>query len=151
MYQKVSVLFFVVMYSASCIAQDVIHTMSRESILVEIQEIGVETVSYREAEFKDGPLRLLLVSELDSIVLQNGTVHRFENRPAIDTSEQAPVKDVLRTIFLDATAGVAFFGNNLYNKRIAPGPGGQLKFAQQFSKSMSYFIKASVSQRCKCI
>jgi len=124
----------------------VIHKTTGESILAEIHEIGVETVSYKEADFLDGPLRLLLVSELDSIVLQNGTVHRFENKPSTNNYEVTRVKTGPRTMTLDASVGVSFFVNNIYNKKIAPGPGGQLKFTQQFSANTSYFAKARVSQ-----
>ena len=58
-------------------AQDIIVTKDSKRIDAKIEEIGTTEIKYRKANNPNGPLFVMLVSEVESIIYENGEVQSF--------------------------------------------------------------------------
>lgn len=75
------------LFSLSIMAQDVIVTSNNEEIPAKVEEIHIETISYKKPDNLTGPSYHIKKSEVSKIIFENGTVETFDVKPTEDKSE----------------------------------------------------------------
>lgn len=76
--QKITcLLLFLLTISVS--AQDFILTTNNEEISVKVEEINIETISYKKTENLNGPIYHIELSDVAKITFENGTVETFQS------------------------------------------------------------------------
>lgn len=75
---KKILLFFVLCFSVSIFADDIIITKKSEKISAVILEINVDNVRFKKSDNPTGPIYTLLKSEIASILYANGSVEVFD-------------------------------------------------------------------------
>ena len=69
---------FIFMTFYTSFAQDVIQTSHGTSIMVKIDEIGIEKIKYHKFNNLKGPVYEILKTDIDQITFENGQIETFE-------------------------------------------------------------------------
>lgn len=75
------------LFNFSVFAQDVIVTKTNEEISGKVEEIHIETISYKKTDNLSGPSYHIKKSDVSKIIFENGNVETFDVKPADDKSE----------------------------------------------------------------
>ncbi|MEO8933742.1 MAG: hypothetical protein ABI295_05495 [Xanthomarina sp.] len=84
-------LLFLFLFTLSLSAQDIMRTLDKEEISAKIEEILIETISYRKFDNLSGPLYHIKKSEVSEIVFENGSVEVFEKHSIKSDSESTEI------------------------------------------------------------
>ncbi len=117
-------------------AQDIIVTRDNKRIDANITEVSGDNIRYKKANSPDGPVFVMPVKDINSIVYKNGDVQTFEETTAIQSqpaavkkSEPAPKSDVANEKIIYTAA--EFTGDTLprfeYKKVFIPEKGKMKK------------------------
>jgi len=90
----------VLMASVAASAQDVIVTMKGEKITAKVMEIDADFVKYKPYNNQDGPLLMMMKSDVASIVYQNGKVEVVRQKPMTNTSRNPNAKLEIIALFV---------------------------------------------------
>lgn len=81
---KMSFILIFFLFDISIYAQDVIFTVNKEEIPSKIEEINIETISYKKFDNLNGPLYIIKKSDVQKIVFENGKTETFSNKSGHD-------------------------------------------------------------------
>lgn len=114
------------LFSLSIMAQDVIVTSNNEEISAKVEEIHIETISYKKADNLTGPSYHIKKSEVSKIIFENGTIETFNTKPTDDKSE---ISYEETQAFLIEYIGKYCYDDNGYlkNKYVAKFEGDNLR------------------------
>ena len=85
------ILFFMLSLTTAAFAQDIIVTRDNKRIDANITEVSGDNIRYKKANSPDGPVFVMPVKDINSIVYKNGDVQTFEETAATQ-SQPAAVK-----------------------------------------------------------
>ncbi|MFL0353009.1 hypothetical protein [Xanthomarina sp. GH4-25] len=85
--KKITLLVFFV-FSLSISAQDLIITSTNEEISAKVEEIHIETISYKKFNNLSGPTYHIEKTDVTKIIFENGDVDTFESDSNNTTSEE---------------------------------------------------------------
>ena len=86
--KKLSFLLTIIFVSVCSIAQDIIVTKSAKKIDAKILEVSTSEIRYKESDNLDGPVFVLRIEEINSVIYANGKVVLY-NQPSEEPSEEA--------------------------------------------------------------
>lgn len=114
------------LFSISLMAQDVIVTSNNEEISAKVEEIHIETISYKKSENLTGPSYHIKKSEVSKIIFENGTIETFDVEPT-DDKEAISLEET--QAFLIEYIGKYCYDDNGYlkNKYVAKFKGNFLR------------------------
>ncbi|WP_417854211.1 hypothetical protein [Xanthomarina gelatinilytica] len=102
-------------------AQDSIWTLNNEEILAKVEEIHVETVSYKKFDNLSGPTYHIKKSEVSKIIFENGNEEIFDVSPKKEDKKDISMEET--QAFLIEYIGKYCYDDNAYLKN-----GYQAKF-----------------------
>lgn len=108
---KKSFILILFMLNISIYAQDVIFTVNKEEIPSKIEEINIETISYKKFDNLDGPLYHIKKTDVQKIVFENGNIETFSKK-----SEHADVSLEETKVFIVETINKYGYSDNGYLK-----------------------------------
>lgn len=79
--KRLLILLTAVMMAAGVMAQDVIYRTNYDTINAKIMTVNSSEVTYKMADYTDGPLFTLMVSEIAAIRYANGSMQYFNSTP----------------------------------------------------------------------
>lgn len=131
-------------------AQDIIHLKNKEIIKGKVLEIGIDEIKYKEFSNLEGPVIVLLKSEVTLIRYENGNEFRINPDP-YDTAPEVNIRNKSNALKIEFFAPltndvvIAFeqmlkVGTNLEFKLGVIGPG----FAKNDEKASGVLFKAGV-------
>lgn len=89
--KTIVITLFLLFFSASFFAQDIIYTTLDEKIEAKVLEVGTSEIKYKKWSYLEGPTYSLLKSDVVLITYENGSFERFENTtPARPTYSDRP-------------------------------------------------------------
>ena len=84
-----NITFLTLLFTLSVSAQDVIITTNNEKISAKVEEIHIETISYKKFDNLSGPTYHLKKSDVSKIIFENGNEEIFEtNSNQSDTKNE---------------------------------------------------------------
>ncbi len=78
--RKFFIMLSMCILTATAFAADIIITRDSRSISAKIEKIGLDVIEYRMADNLNGPLHTIALSDVASVVYENGTVQAFDNK-----------------------------------------------------------------------
>lgn len=112
-------------------AQDIIVTRDNKRINANITEVSGDNIRYKKANSPDGPVFVMPVKDINSIVYKNGDVQTFEetaatqNQPAAVSATPAPITTSTAASEPTVYKALEFKGDVLpeieYKKAVVPG------------------------------
>ena len=112
-------------------AQDIIVTRDNKRIDANITEVSGDNIRYKKANSPDGPVFVMPVKDINSIVYKNGDVQTFEettatqNQPAAVSATPAPITTSTAASEPTVYKALEFKGDVLpeieYKKAVVPG------------------------------
>src|SRR5690606_38046284 len=78
---KIIPLLLIFFFTFSMSAQDVILTSGNEEISAKVEEIHIETISYKKSDNLSGPTYHIEKSEVSKIIFENGNEEIFDVSP----------------------------------------------------------------------
>ena len=114
------------LFNISLMAQDVIVTSNNEEISAKVEEIHIDTISYKKSENLTGPSYHIKKSEVSKIIFENGTIETFDVEPT-DDKEAISLEET--QAFLIEYIGKYCYDDNGYlkNKYVAKFKGDYLR------------------------
>ncbi|WP_223032198.1 hypothetical protein [Hanstruepera marina] len=80
-------ILLILLLNISVFAQDTIVTSNNEEIPAKVEEIHIETISYKKPDNLTGPSYHIKKTEVSKIIFENGTVETFDAKPTEDKSD----------------------------------------------------------------
>ena len=123
---RILISFLFSLFSLSIFAQDTIVTSNNQEISGKVEEIHIETISYKKADNLTGPSYHIKKSEVSKIIFENGTVETFDVKPTDDKSD---ISYEETQAFLVEYIGKYCYDDNAYlkNKYVAKFEGDYLR------------------------
>lgn len=117
---------FLFLISLSLFSQDVIVTSDNEEISAKVEEILIETISYKKSDNLTGPSYHIKKSDVSKIIFENGNVETFDTNPKADKSD---ISYEETQAFLVEYIGKYCYDDNAYlkNKYVAKFEGDYLR------------------------
>ncbi|WP_250433793.1 hypothetical protein [Hanstruepera flava] len=114
------------LFNLSLYAQDIIVTSNNEEVSAKVEEIHIETISYKKPNNLTGPSYHIKKSEVSKIIFENGTVETFDVKP---TNNKSDVTYEETQAFLVDYIGKYCYDDNGYlkNKYVAKFEGDYLR------------------------